>query len=169
MKGTLCQLSYRGAVLTPGVEPDPAAYQTVMQPLTPGQGGRGRGRSPGISGTPHAGFRDLFPRRRGTFHVRRADHSKITAVAAHSLAARPSTLAGSLSVPNLGFEPRTSRSWAGRLFPIGLDRLGADGEIRTRDPHLGKVMRYQLRYICMEPPTGIGPRDLGRTRTVLCH
>jgi hypothetical protein len=124
---------------------------------------------PGSSRTPHAGFRDLFPRRRGTFHVRRADHSKITAVAAHSLAARPSTLAGSLSVPNLGFEPRTSRSWAGRLFPIGLDRLGADGEIRTRDPHLGKVMRYQLRYICMEPPTGIGPRDLGRTRTVLCH
>jgi hypothetical protein len=31
MKGTLCQLSYRGAVLTPGVEPDPTAYQTVMQ------------------------------------------------------------------------------------------------------------------------------------------
>ena len=23
----------------------------------------------------------------------------------------------------------------------------ADDEIRTRDPHLGKVMRYQLRYI----------------------
>src|ERR1039458_2794647 len=30
MKGTLCQLSYRGIVLTPGVEPDPTAYQTVM-------------------------------------------------------------------------------------------------------------------------------------------
>ena len=25
--------------------------------------------------------------------------------------------------------------------------LGADDETRTRDPHLGKVMRYQLRYI----------------------
>ena len=25
----------------------------------------------------------------------------------------------------------------------------ADDEIRTRDPHLGKVMRYQLRYIRM--------------------
>ena len=24
---------------------------------------------------------------------------------------------------------------------------GADDETRTRDPHLGKVMRYQLRYI----------------------
>ncbi len=27
--------------------------------------------------------------------------------------------------------------------------LGADDGIRTRDPHLGKVMRYQLRYIRM--------------------
>ena len=27
--------------------------------------------------------------------------------------------------------------------------LGADDETRTRDPHLGKVMRYQLRYIRM--------------------
>ena len=27
----------------------------------------------------------------------------------------------------------------------GLTR--ADDEIRTRDPHLGKVMRYQLRHI----------------------
>ena len=26
-------------------------------------------------------------------------------------------------------------------------RIGADDETRTRDPHLGKVMRYQLRYI----------------------
>ena len=30
--------------------------------------------------------------------------------------------------------------------PIRLER-GADDETRTRDPHLGKVMRYQLRYI----------------------
>ena len=27
------------------------------------------------------------------------------------------------------------------------ESLGADDETRTRDPHLGKVMRYQLRYI----------------------
>ena len=26
-------------------------------------------------------------------------------------------------------------------------RLRADDGIRTRDPHLGKVMRYQLRYV----------------------
>ena len=38
--------------------------------------------------------------------------------------------------------------------------MRADDEIRTRDPHLGKVMRYQLRYIrvptaapSMRPPT----------------
>ena len=29
----------------------------------------------------------------------------------------------------------------------------ADDEIRTRDPHLGKVMRYQLRYIRIAPRT----------------
>jgi hypothetical protein len=27
--------------------------------------------------------------------------------------------------------------------------LRADDGIRTRDPHLGKVMRYQLRYVRM--------------------
>lgn len=29
--------------------------------------------------------------------------------------------------------------------------LRADDGIRTRDPHLGKVMRYQLRYIRIRP------------------
>ena len=29
--------------------------------------------------------------------------------------------------------------------------LRADDETRTRDPHLGKVMRYQLRYIRIVP------------------
>ena len=32
---------------------------------------------------------------------------------------------------------------------------GADDETRTRDPHLGKVMRYQLRYIRIAPQTFI--------------
>ena len=36
----------------------------------------------------------------------------------------------------------------------------ADDGIRTRDPHLGKVMRYQLRYI--RKATGIAPRRDGR-------
>lgn len=30
-----------------------------------------------------------------------------------------------------------------------VDSRRADDGIRTRDPHLGKVMRYQLRYIRM--------------------
>ena len=34
-----------------------------------------------------------------------------------------------------------------RLFDSTKEVLGADDETRTRDPHLGKVMRYQLRYI----------------------
>ena len=35
--------------------------------------------------------------------------------------------------------------------------MRADDETRTRDPHLGKVMRYQLRYIRMHPATGLSP------------
>ena len=34
--------------------------------------------------------------------------------------------------------------------------IRADDETRTRDPHLGKVMRYQLRYIRVRD-TGIEP------------
>ena len=34
-------------------------------------------------------------------------------------------------------------------FSGGDPRTRADDETRTRDPHLGKVMRYQLRYIRM--------------------
>src|SRR5882672_7541338 len=32
--------------------------------------------------------------------------------------------------------------------------LRADDGIRTRDPHLGKVMRYQLRYVRISPAEG---------------
>ena len=32
--------------------------------------------------------------------------------------------------------------------------LRADDGIRTRDPHLGKVMRYQLRYVRTLPGEG---------------
>ena len=37
--------------------------------------------------------------------------------------------------------------------PCGARPLRADDGIRTRDPHLGKVMRYQLRYVRMPGPT----------------
>ena len=33
-----------------------------------------------------------------------------------------------------------------KLTPLGAVPRADDG-IRTRDPHLGKVMRYQLRYV----------------------
>lgn len=39
----------------------------------------------------------------------------------------------------------------------------ADDETRTRDPHLGKVMRYQLRYIRISPRY----RDLNNYREAL--
>ena len=58
-------------------------------------------------------------------------------------------------VRDTGIEPVTS-SVSGKRSPAELIArksptrgLGADDETRTRDPHLGKVMRYQLRYIRM--------------------
>ena len=39
-----------------------------------------------------------------------------------------------------------------------LEKRGADDETRTRDPHLGKVMRYQLRYIRIAPQTFVSLR-----------
>ena len=37
----------------------------------------------------------------------------------------------------------------------------ADDETRTRDPHLGKVMRYQLRYIRVENSGEFSVGDTG--------
>jgi hypothetical protein len=34
---------------------------------------------------------------------------------------------------------------------LGRRAFRADDGIRTRDPHLGKVMRYQLRYVRVYP------------------
>jgi hypothetical protein len=34
--------------------------------------------------------------------------------------------------------------------------MRADDGTRTRDPHLGKVMRYQLRYIRIAPNSTLG-------------
>ena len=38
-------------------------------------------------------------------------------------------------------------------------RTRADDETRTRDPHLGKVMRYQLRYIRILSSRSLGATD----------
>ena len=59
----------------------------------------GRTRPPVSSGAPYLSVN--LPRRR-------AENSNPTASPAHSLAARPGTPAGSLSVPHPGFEPGTS-------------------------------------------------------------
>ena len=53
-----------------------------------------------------------------------------------------------------GFEPvytalQAVASPLGHSTMVRLIGLRADDETRTRDPHLGKVMRYQLRYIRM--------------------
>ena len=53
-----------------------------------------------------------------------------------------------------GSAPRGIRT---ALSTFSLDRAvlpRADDEIRTRDPHLGKVMRYQLRHVRMHRLTG---------------
>ncbi len=60
----------------------------------------------------------------------------------------PASTRSSRITGNLG---RVARFAPGRptvRWPSGCSEgLRADDEIRTRDPHLGKVMRYQLRYI----------------------
>jgi hypothetical protein len=38
--------------------------------------------------------------------------------------------------------------------------LRADDGIRTRDPHLGKVMRYQLRYVRLSPQVSLATTEL---------
>jgi|SwirhirootsSR3_FD_contig_121_633696_length_1480_multi_4_in_0_out_0_2 hypothetical protein len=50
----------------------------------------------------------------------------------------------------------------------GLDLFRADDGIRTRDPHLGKVMRYQLRYVrlCLTSQRGCAARQLYLKRLV---
>jgi hypothetical protein len=40
----------------------------------------------------------------------------------------------------------------------------ADDEIRTRDPHLGKVMRYQLRYVRTARPVVHPATDANSSR-----
>jgi hypothetical protein len=55
---------------------------------------------------------------------------------------------------------------AGHLLPLML-WLRADDGTRTRDPHLGKVMRYQLRYVRMGATGRTRTGCLGRTRTAL--
>src|SRR5215211_4229761 len=60
--------------------------------------------------------------------------------------------------------------------PLGLmPHLRADDGIRTRDPHLGKVMRYQLRYIRAPraTPSPVAKHDdsppkRSRTNSLMC-
>ena len=47
--------------------------------------------------------------------------------------------------------------------PFGGSCTRADDETRTRDPHLGKVMRYQLRYIRIFAPAGRCSIDITRS------
>ena len=63
-----------------------------------------------------------------------------------------------------GFEPVYAALQAA-ASPLGHstregDTLRADDGIRTRDPHLGKVMRYQLRHVRLQPQPWPTERDL---------
>ena len=46
--------------------------------------------------------------------------------------------------------------WSTAPHGDGRDSLRADDGIRTRDPHLGKVMLYQLSHV--RAPTGLAVR-----------
>jgi hypothetical protein len=58
-------------------------------------------------------------------------------------------------------KPTENRSGPATL-QNGIRRLRADDGIRTRDPHLGKVMRYQLRYVRMPGQSRAGALPPGR-------
>ena len=85
-------------------------------------------------------------------------------------------LSHSATPPRLVPEALNSRRrWARRLErpaadpPLGRPGAGphrADDGIRTRDPHLGKVMRYQLRYVRMLMTGCTRPPALMRLRTL---
>ena len=67
--------------------------------------------------------------------------TRVNGFAGRCLAARPRH--------RVWFDPRVVIA-----LESGDPRTRADDETRTRDPHLGKVMRYQLRYIRIAPPCG---------------
>ena len=54
----------------------------------------------------------------------------------------------------------TLPKWVGETF------LRADDEIRTRDPHLGKVMLYQLSHVRIALPVPGFPGSFGALRTL---
>jgi hypothetical protein len=64
--------------------------------------------------------------------MRRADDLNVTAGAAHSLAARPSTLTGSLSLVTLPGFDRDARGLSPVALPVGLERL--ESGYRESDP-----------------------------------
>ena len=72
MKRALCQLSYLGVVLTPGVEPDPAAYQTVMQTAYTRSGRKPEALIPSGS-SPPTRFRTGAGPGRFSFHTRKTE------------------------------------------------------------------------------------------------
>jgi hypothetical protein len=203
MKGTLCQLSYRGAVLTPGVEPDPTAYQTVMQTAYTRSGRkvevptpRGLSRARAFKARCRAGgapsvaeTRGLDPQwliathpvsnrgRPGPVQLPYAEGARIERAwdASPNLGLANRCHCHSASLPSCARRESNSHGPSGprgsepRVSTVPPPALGADGRLRSGDLGVGNAALYLLSYICMEPPTGIGPRDLGRTRTVLCH
>jgi hypothetical protein len=79
----------------------------------------------------------------------------------------PKPLGHSATDQPLGRAGLVPKSRAVRRFTIRLPAPRADDGIRTRDPHLGKVMRYQLRYVRAPPDRAAsGPRQRCAFRTV---
>ena len=73
-------------------------------------------------------------------------HIRVNRLCGRALPANPVTR---MTVGDTGIEPVTS-SVSGKRAPAAPIARADDGT-RTRDPHLGKVMRYQLRYVRMAP------------------
>ena len=74
------------------------------------------------------------------------------------------SVASPLGHSTLGSYVPPASEW-GALLPIGIGRdwLRADDGIRTRDPHLGKVMLYQLSHVRSAPFNDRSPSVRSRT------
>ena len=81
------------------------------------------------------------------------------------MACPATTLASTLPRIRTGTTAGLSRT----PLPVGLEGLGADDGDRTRDLNLGKVARYQLRYVHPEKPRGIEPRTSSLPRKCSCR
>jgi hypothetical protein len=83
--------------------------------------------------------------------------------AAHVVLAAPRGFEPRFTDPKSAVLPLDEGAAAGRLRVSSIGRSGAEDGTRTRDPHLGKVMLYQLSHFRSSPRRVVGAESQIRT------